>query len=329
MPPPARSRASLPLLVPKPPPAEFTETYTLRHRHRPWVAHQKLVIFSFLGDSAVVLMSLMLAYVIRFETGMREVGVIDSVISFRSYCGHVLVGSAFLIFLLANFRLHDPRNFLAIRKTFGIIAKTCVIWGVAFLALALVLKIDPPISRMYCAIGCASAMAGMLAWRWVLYCVLRQNSFADRLRQKAVFVGWNEECERAVKRFSDGRSHQISVCGVISPPGDQWKSPLLRASQSSDLMKDSDRSSAHPEPIWSWSWMETSTATRCWNSPKPAAASSSTSNSCRVVSRFSFPAFSWKVSTACRYSGSARCRCTTLSTTPSSAPSTLSARSSA
>jgi hypothetical protein len=41
----------------------------------------------------------------------------DSVIDFRSYCGHVLLGSALLIFLLANFRLHDPRNFLAIRRT--------------------------------------------------------------------------------------------------------------------------------------------------------------------------------------------------------------------
>lgn len=199
---------------------EKAESYTLRHRHRPWVAHQKLVAVSFLGDAAVVLVALMLAYLIRFETGIREVGVTDEVISIKSYCGHVLLGSALLIFMLANFRLHDPRNFLAIRKTFSIIVRTCLMWGLGFLALALVLKIDPPISRMYCAIGCTSAMAGLLTWRWVLYCVLRRDSFANALRQKAVFVGWNDECDRAVKRFGDGRSHQISVCGVITPPGD-------------------------------------------------------------------------------------------------------------
>jgi FlaA1/EpsC-like NDP-sugar epimerase len=199
--------------------AEFTESYSLRHRHRPWVAHQKLVAVSFLGDAAIVLISLMVAYLIRFETGVREVGVVDSVINLKSYCGHVLLGGTLLIFLLANFRLHDPRNFLAIRTTFAIIAKTCVIWGVSFLALALVLKIDPLISRMYCAIGCVCSMVGLLSWRWVLYCVLRRDSFANALRQKAVFLGWNEECDRAVKRFSDGRSHQISVTGVISPPG--------------------------------------------------------------------------------------------------------------
>ena len=208
--PPARTHAA---------PSEISDSYTLRHRHRPWVAHQKLVIASFLGDAAVVFLTLMLAYVIRFETGIREVGVADELINLGSYLGHVVLGSALLIFLLTNFRVHDPRNFLAIRTTFRIIAKTCVIWGVGFLAMALVLKIEPSISRLYCLIGSATAMAGLLAWRWVLYCVLRHDSFADSLRQKAVFVGWNDECERAVLRFGEGRSHQISVTGIIIPPG--------------------------------------------------------------------------------------------------------------
>lgn len=221
MPPTTRSRAG------ECPPAracsaspEVSESYTLRHRHRPWVAHQKLVIASFLGDSAVVFIALMLAYVIRFETGIREVGVMDEGVNLSGYLGHVVLGSALLIFLLTNFRVHDPRNFLALRKTFGIIVKACLFWGVGFLALALVLKIEPSISRMYCVIGSVSALVGMLAWRWVLYCVLRRDSFADSLRQKAVFIGWNEECDRAVMRFGEGRSHQISVSGIITPPGE-------------------------------------------------------------------------------------------------------------
>ena len=202
-----------------PPAAPEAETsYTLRHRHRPWVMHQKLVAVSFLCDAAVVLVSLLLAYLIRFETGIREIGVEDALIDFRSYCGHVLLGSALLVFLLANFRLHDPRNFLAIRRTFGIIVKSCLVWGVGFLAMALVLKIEPPISRIYCAFGCATSLAGLLSWRWVLYCILRREPFASSLRQKAVFVGWNEECLRAVKRSVSGRAHQLAVCGIITPP---------------------------------------------------------------------------------------------------------------
>ncbi len=199
-------------------PAAPAESYTLRHRHRPWVAHQKLVIASFLGDSAVVLIALMLAYVIRFQTGLREIGIMDAGISVSGYCGHVLLGSAVLIILLTNSRLHDPRSYLAVRRTFTTIVKCCVIWGFSFLAISLVFKIEPAISRMYCAIGAATSMIGLLAWRWVLYCVLRRESFADALRQKAVFVGWNGECDRGLKRFGNGRANQIAVLGAIAPP---------------------------------------------------------------------------------------------------------------
>ena len=194
------------------------ESFTLRHRHRPWVAHQKLVAVSFLGDAAVVLVSMMLAYVIRFETGLREVGVVDPIVNIWGYCGHVVLGSVSLVFLLANFRLHDPRNYLAVRRTFGTIIKSCVIWAVGFLALTLVLKIEPAISRLYCSIGCFTSMIGLLTWRWFLYCILRREAFASVLRQKAIFVGWNGECDRAIRRFGNGRANQISVIGAISPP---------------------------------------------------------------------------------------------------------------
>ncbi len=199
-------------------PANSPDTFNLRHRHRPWVAHQKLVAISFFGDLAVVLITLMLAYLIRFETSLRSVGVEDSAISVSGYCGHVLLGGAVLMFFLTNSRLHDPRNFLAVRRTFAIIAKSCVIWGVGFLALALVLKIEPAISRLYCAIGCATSMAGLLTWRWALYCILRRETIATTLRQKAVFIGWNGECDRAVKRFGNGRANQITILGAIAPP---------------------------------------------------------------------------------------------------------------
>ncbi len=199
-------------------PIDQEEEFTLRHRHRPWVTHQRLVAFSFLGDSAVVVMALMLAYLIRFETGLRGIGVVDAGASVYGYCIHVLLGSGFLLFLLANFRLHDPRHFLAVRRTLGVVVKSCLIWAFGFLAISLVLKIEPPISRMYCVIGCVTAMSGLLTWRWFLYCILRGESFADTLRQKAVFVGWNDECDRAIKRFGNGRANQISVTGVISPP---------------------------------------------------------------------------------------------------------------
>jgi len=195
-----------------------SESFTLRHRHRPWVVHQRLVAMSFIGDAAVVLLTMVLAYVLRFETGMREWGIEDPVVSAIGYFGHILMGGTLMIFLLANFRLHDPRNFLAIRKTFSIIVKSCLIWCIAFLAITLLLKIDPPISRLFCVIASALGIVFLMSWRWVFYCILRHDNFAQKLRQKVVFVGWNEECERAVLRMGNGRANQMKVTGTITPP---------------------------------------------------------------------------------------------------------------
>ena len=204
-------------------PTDSADSFQLRHRHRPWVAHQKLVAISFAGDVGVVLLALLLAYLVRFETGIREVGVMDFAVCASGYFGHVLLGGAVLMFLLVNARLHDPRNFLAIRRTLAIIAKSCIIWGVGFLALALVFKIEPAISRLYCAIGTVTSMVALMVWRWALYCVLRRESFANSLRQKAVFVGWNGECDRALKRFGNGRANQITVIGAIAPPSSTFE----------------------------------------------------------------------------------------------------------
>lgn len=207
------------------PPAETSPTYSLRHRHRPWVANQKLVAISFIGDALVVFAALIVAYAIRFETAMRGLGVEDLAVEMRSYSGHVFIGGMLMMFLLANFRLHDPRNFLALRKSGVIIVKSCLIWMVAFLAVALVLKIDPAISRIYCVIAAFTSMGLLLFWRWALHCFLRGDAFVESLQQKAIFVGWNEECARALKRSKGGRIQPISVCGMVTPPGASSQSP--------------------------------------------------------------------------------------------------------
>ncbi|BCX47073.1 phosphate galactose phosphotransferase/exopolysaccharide biosynthesis polyprenylglycosyl phosphotransferase [Haloferula helveola] len=183
------------------------------------MAHQKLVALSFLGDAAVVMMALLTAYLLRFETGLAQVGVTNASMELRSYLGHVLLGSVSLMFFLANFRLHDPRYFLAIRRTLRSIFKACAIWLAAFLSVTLLLKIDPPISRVYCLLAAGGAMFGLGLWRWLLYCLMRREPIASALRQKVVFIGWNSECERTVARFSQGRAHRYSVAGVILPEG--------------------------------------------------------------------------------------------------------------
>lgn len=166
----------------------------------------------------MVFLSLVVAYIIRFETALKGFGVPDPIVDVRSYLDHVWIGTLLLVFLLANFRLHDPRNFLAIRKCGLIIVKSCAIWFAGFLAISLTLKIDPAISRLYCVIAALTAMGLLLFWRWFLFRVLCGGKYMEKLQQKAIFVGWNEECMRALARSKKGLIQPIVIGGVILPP---------------------------------------------------------------------------------------------------------------
>ncbi len=192
-------------------------SYSLRHRHRPWVVHQKLVIISFLGDALVVSTSLLASYFLRFETELHHFGVYDPAANLRNYIGHLALGTVLLMFFLGNFRLHDPRNFLAFRQTAAVILKSCAAWLIAFLALTVLLKIQPPVSRIFCIMAAGITCGGLLGWRWFLYGVFRRESTASSLRQRVLFIGWNKECERMTRRSDDDRVRKIEIIGAIEP----------------------------------------------------------------------------------------------------------------
>src|SRR5690606_37282189 len=150
-------------------------------------------ILSFVGDAAVIALSLMLAYLIRFETGMRGWGIEDPKLGVENYFGHFLTGCLLMLFLLGNYRLHDPRNFLALRRTLGVILKSGVIWFACFLGIALAFKLEPQISRIYCVMAAAVMVVSLCGWRWFLYGMFRREPIAASLRKKVLFVGWNSE----------------------------------------------------------------------------------------------------------------------------------------
>ena len=206
---------------------ENTENkFDLRHRHRSWIENQKLVGISFVGDALVVFGALLLSFLIRFESILSEVGVSDMSITLTSYSGHIIIGGVVMLALLANFRFHDPRNFLAFRSSVKILVRSCALWCVSFLALALMLKIDPAVSRLYCVIAALVAMASLLAWRWVFYCMVRSSKMGDGLRQKTIFIGWSEECEASLGA-AVARGMQHRVVGVVRPQMENLKRRLL------------------------------------------------------------------------------------------------------
>ena len=140
--------------------------YELRTRKRPGMAHQKMVVTSFLGDLVAIVGALCLGYLIRFETFLGSIGVEHMSLTLKSYVGHLVFGTVVMIALAINYRLYDPKKFLTFRPMVKAIFQVCVSWSVLFLSLALVLKLDPSISRIYCVVAGNTAMIALLGWRY-------------------------------------------------------------------------------------------------------------------------------------------------------------------
>ena len=104
--------------------------YELRTRKRPGMAHQKMVVTSFLGDLVAIVVALFVGYLIRFETFLGSIGVEDMSLTLRSYAGHLVFGTVVMIALAINYRLYDTKKFLTFRPMVKAIFQVCVSWSV-------------------------------------------------------------------------------------------------------------------------------------------------------------------------------------------------------
>ncbi len=191
-----------------------------RRRRAPSLQNEILGV-AFALDLLVVVLALVAAQLVRFELLLGRghefhVPLVD-------YLGHILFGAVLMMALLVNFRLYQAYKLLSYRRTYTVIGKATFAWVLLYLGISLILKFDPPISRVYATLGFFFALGGLLVSRWFLHCIIRNENIASQLRQRAVFVGWSAECERAMHLFGEGRGHPIEIVGVVEPPSGNWE----------------------------------------------------------------------------------------------------------
>jgi exopolysaccharide biosynthesis polyprenyl glycosylphosphotransferase len=181
--------------------------------------YHRLVAGAFIADMLAVATALLLAQWIRFETPISGFGVpVEDDFRAVDYIGHILLGVALMMVTVTNFRLYARENMLSYTNTLRIIFKSALVWILTYLALTLMLKFDPAISRVFCAIGLVTTMVILPIWRGLLWRVISRNENASSLRQRALVVGWSKGFSRAVKTFTDAPDRPFDIVGVISPP---------------------------------------------------------------------------------------------------------------
>lgn len=189
--------------------------------------YHRLVAGAFVVDTLAVASALLLAQWIRFETPISGFGV-PAEDSFRAadYIGHILLGVGLMMVALTNFRLYTRENLLSHTNTLRIIFKASFVWILSYLALTLMLKFDPPISRVFCGIGLLTTLMILPLWRGLLWRVISRGENAGSLRQRALVVGWSRDFSRAVQTFTDAPDRPFDIVGVISPPEGEFQEPV-------------------------------------------------------------------------------------------------------
>lgn len=176
----------------------------------------RIVFTSLLCDGAVVLYSLLISFWLRFQTPIQEFGVPD-VMTLREYAGYIVIGALLQIVVLAWFGLYQRGTLLRFRFVSWQVVKSVLLWMAGFLLITLVFRFMPAISRLYVGITSVVTFTSLIIWRFAFHSFLQRSAAVSNLRQRILFVGWNEESERLTQTFSGDPGSAYEVIGCVSP----------------------------------------------------------------------------------------------------------------
>ncbi|MGC4073462.1 MAG: sugar transferase [Nibricoccus sp.] len=172
-----------------------------------------------LGDALFCFAGLSLGYWLRFESPLRAIGVeADAGTTFRSYLPLLALGTGFFIVACTYLNLYDGRHLLRPNRARSIIGRAVFFWFAAFLGTSLVLKFEPPISRLFVAISCLTTVGVVIGWRAVFHLWLSRSSLRARLIQRVAIVGWTQEAADVAEAILRDHNHPYEIAGIVDTP---------------------------------------------------------------------------------------------------------------
>lgn len=158
---------------------------------------------------------LALGWWMRYDSPLARLGVDVPNASFDRYLPLLLVGVGLLTAAFAQFGLYDARLLLRRYQSLNAIIKGTAFWFVAYLGVSLVLKFDPPISRLFALIGFGCVIALLHLWRSFAYAVITRTPLLTRLRRRTVLLGWNDDARSLADEITSHALHPLILAGVV------------------------------------------------------------------------------------------------------------------
>ena len=178
-------------------------------------ATTRILVTQLIGDTLIIFLTLAFSAWLRFGTSLAEYGTHAGTIHWTDYLGQVIFGTVLFALLLPHRELYDLQRIFRFRQVAFAIMKAAVTWLVAYMALSWLLRGEGEISRLFVSIAFCVTTSTFILWRLVLFKFVSDETIAQRLRQRVLFVGWSEHARvlaRSILR--DGR-HPYQIAGYV------------------------------------------------------------------------------------------------------------------
>jgi len=177
-----------------------------------------LPVTLFAGDLLVSFAGLCLGYWLRYNTQLERLGIPVPDATFSRYFPLILMGVILLAATFAQLGLYDQKLLLRRYQGLAMILKAAFLWLVAYLGISLVLKFDPPISRLFVVIAVVLVVVLLYVWRSVFYSLISRGKALERVQLRVAVFGWSEEAGRLIGHMRELPAHPLRIAGIISAP---------------------------------------------------------------------------------------------------------------
>ncbi len=179
----------------------------------------------FAGDALCVFGGLLIGYGLRYHTPLGSIFIEVTGANLRDFLPLLLLGTVFFLAAFVHLNLYDERLLLRRYQALNIILKGTAFWFFAYLGVSLVLKFQPPISRLFVVFACVAALLLLYLWRSVFYAIVAAPRWRERIQQRAAVLGWTTEARALAHEVMALPAHPYRLVGLIELPAPGQSTP--------------------------------------------------------------------------------------------------------
>lgn len=168
------------------------------------------------GDAIAAFAGLSLGYWLRYDSMLGLMGLAVPGARFSAYLPLILLGVVFLIAAFSQQGFYNGRMLLRKQQNLNLLMRGMSYWLAAYLAFSLVIKFDPPISRLFVVLAAFSTLLSLWLWRELFYFTLTRPALLPRLQRRVAVLGWNQDARTLTSEINSSSSHPYTVKGYIA-----------------------------------------------------------------------------------------------------------------